>query len=375
MGALTPQTRASDVLVIGGGPAGCSAAIRLARSGASVALLERDRAATPKVCGEFLSVEACSEARALGVDPLELGAAPIDHVRVTWRGTTVETRLPFRAASLSRATFDDALMLAAQRAGATLHLNTRALSLEDHRITARNEHEVRHFEAPSLVLATGKSEFAGLRRSGGHVPDALGFKMHLALPERDLSALGSAVELTLFPGGYYGMQRIENTHTAFALVITRRAYNEHGTWPALIAYLRATADRKLQRLTNARELWPKPLAVSGVPYGFTHHDTPTDPPNLYRIGDQLAVIPSFTGDGMAIALVTGSSAAKAIAENASPQTFHAAMRKRLQTPMTVAGILSRAIASPIGRAAVIWPASIFPPIFSVAANLTRIRST
>jgi len=51
-------TRTFDLIVIGGGPAGCSAAITAAREGWSVLLLERGRFPRQKVCGEFVSAES-----------------------------------------------------------------------------------------------------------------------------------------------------------------------------------------------------------------------------------------------------------------------------------------------------------------------------
>ena len=47
-----------DLAIIGGGPAGTSAAISAARQGARVLLLERGRFPRHKVCGEFVSAES-----------------------------------------------------------------------------------------------------------------------------------------------------------------------------------------------------------------------------------------------------------------------------------------------------------------------------
>src|SRR5271167_3512726 len=47
-----------DLIVIGGGPAGTSAAITCSRSGARVLLLERGHFPRHKVCGEFVSAES-----------------------------------------------------------------------------------------------------------------------------------------------------------------------------------------------------------------------------------------------------------------------------------------------------------------------------
>ena len=44
-----------DVLIAGGGPAGTSAAIRLARNGIRVLLAEQKQFPRAKLCGEFIS--------------------------------------------------------------------------------------------------------------------------------------------------------------------------------------------------------------------------------------------------------------------------------------------------------------------------------
>jgi hypothetical protein len=114
--------------------------------------------------------------------------------------------------------------------------------------------------------------------------------MHLALEPRERDALAGSVELTLFADGYAGMQHIENGLTAFALVVRREGYARLGSWRALVAAVAAASPRVARRLDGAREVWPRPLAVSGVPYGFTYREPPGGGrPDLYRTGDQLAV--------------------------------------------------------------------------------------
>ena len=46
----------ADVVVIGGGPAGCSTAIGLSRLGYNVVLCDQAKFPRDKVCGEFLSL-------------------------------------------------------------------------------------------------------------------------------------------------------------------------------------------------------------------------------------------------------------------------------------------------------------------------------
>jgi flavin-dependent dehydrogenase len=55
-----------DALVIGGGPAGATTALLLARAGWSVALVERKAFPRRKVCGEFISATSEPLLRDLG---------------------------------------------------------------------------------------------------------------------------------------------------------------------------------------------------------------------------------------------------------------------------------------------------------------------
>src|SRR2546423_3485356 len=56
-----------DVIIVGGGPAGASAAIRLAAGGARVLLAEQKKFPRAKLCGEFISPECLAHFNELGV--------------------------------------------------------------------------------------------------------------------------------------------------------------------------------------------------------------------------------------------------------------------------------------------------------------------
>ena len=65
-----------EVLILGGGVAGCATSIALARKGRSVTLIEREPTPRHKVCGEFLSGEALEDLHALGIDVASLVHGP-----------------------------------------------------------------------------------------------------------------------------------------------------------------------------------------------------------------------------------------------------------------------------------------------------------
>src|SRR5580698_10709575 len=100
----------SECLVVGGGVAGCAAAVALRRKGRNVTLIEREPTPRHKVCGEFLSGEALEDLQALGIDVVSLGAVPIDYVRLAAARRAAEAPLPFPAASLTRKALDTALI-------------------------------------------------------------------------------------------------------------------------------------------------------------------------------------------------------------------------------------------------------------------------
>ena len=106
-----------DLIIIGGGPAGTSAAISAARSGASVLLLERGRFPRHKVCGEFVSAESLALLEDLLNEKHErlLGdAIRISRARIFLDGRTLRTKVDPPAASIARVDLDVALWESAE---------------------------------------------------------------------------------------------------------------------------------------------------------------------------------------------------------------------------------------------------------------------
>jgi geranylgeranyl reductase family protein len=121
----------TDVIVIGAGPAGASAAIELARSGVSVVLLDRDRFPRDKTCGSGLSPNAIAMADRLGIgDELRARAYPIHEVKVvTPGGRSMVLASNAAAVVLLRRDFDELLVRRAQRLGAELRDGVRGSAL------------------------------------------------------------------------------------------------------------------------------------------------------------------------------------------------------------------------------------------------------
>ena len=128
-GELGGNVLQDEVLILGGGVAGCAASIALARKGRSVTLIEREPTPRHKVCGEFLSGEALEDLHLLGIDVTSLGAVPIDYVRLAARRRAATAPLPFPAKSLTRKALDTALIATAIAAGVRVERGRSVQSL------------------------------------------------------------------------------------------------------------------------------------------------------------------------------------------------------------------------------------------------------
>ncbi len=355
---MTENHRQSEreVLIIGGGPAGAALATLLARSGRDVRLMEQSAAAHHKVCGEFLSREAVAYLHNLGLDLHALGAVPIHGVRLAARRRIAACELPFPALSLSRRALDEALLTLAAQAGAQIRRGCRVESLvsSESRWTAKLTGGDTHY-APVVFLATGKHDLAGHRRPPGAQNNLVAFKMYFRLSPAQQRALDGWVELFLFTGGYAGLQLAENNEANLCLLIERDMLSACGNgWPALLAYLLRSSDPLTERLDGAEPLLEKPLALSSIPYGLLPQRAE---PNLWRLGDQAAVIPSFSGDGISIALHSARLAADLHMRGASSAQLAHRLRADLRASVRLATTTSRLmIAAPaLAHAAALWP--------------------
>jgi menaquinone-9 beta-reductase len=126
----------AKVIVVGGGPAGASTAIHLARAGVDVTLIDRARFPRDKSCAEYLSPGVVDSLDELGVLPRLRSREHrlLDSMQVVARGRTIP--LPFandrlagnRPMGIKRSVLDHELLCLAADSGARILQEVRATS-------------------------------------------------------------------------------------------------------------------------------------------------------------------------------------------------------------------------------------------------------
>lgn len=358
--------RRTAALIAGGGPAGCAAAIALARAGFEADLIERSEGPRDVVCGGFMGWDALAALARLGLDPQALGARPIRRLRLISGERSLEVALPRVAAGLSRRTLDEALLEAAGEAGARVIRGraVRAAHLDALQIRLDDDEEV---AADALVIATGKHELRGAGRPIDLSTRPLGLRTALA-PGRSLfEALDGVIELHLYDGGYAGLLLQEDGTANLCLSASRERLKRAGSIEALAAQLAGELPSFAAQLGEGEALgWS---AVSGIPYGWRASATAD---RVYRVGDQASVIASLAGDGIAIALESGVAAARAIAAGLPAPDFQRDWARRARRPVRLAEVLRRSAEHKRPRRTVMALLGWFPSLAPLAARLTRI---
>jgi menaquinone-9 beta-reductase len=284
------------------------------------------------------------------------------------RDGMVERALPFPALSLTRCVLDEALLQCAAAAGADVRRNCNVEALE--RCGDAWSAVLRGGDVASsrnVFLATGKHDVRGWPRPAGTHRGLVAFKMYYRLSPAQHAALGDAIELVLFPGGYAGLQPVEGGRVNLCLLMTASRLKDVGSsWAQIEAHLLRHVRHLRDRLEGATQLLDVPLAASHIPYG---HMQASAPEGLWRVGDQAAVIPSFCGDGMAIALHSGALAVRHYLRGDSAETYRRQLHAQLRLRLAFATRLSQTMVTFPGAANAV---RLVPELLSGIARMTRI---
>lgn len=306
-----------DAIVVGGGPAGAAVAIRLARPGHRVLLLDRDRFPRAKPCGECLSPGAVAALDALGVldAVLELPHTVLRGWRVRpYAAPAFEGEFPDARPGIAvrRDRLDSVLLDAARAAGAVVREGVHVTDLvrTDGRVTGVCTGRGRgDREAATIVVGADGLRSIVVRRLGLiRRPPRLrkvALTAHLTdIGNGDDDADGFG-ELHLGEHGCVGIAHVEEGVANVTVVVAGAAAGAMaGDAPAF--FDRAVA--RVARLRHATRI--DPVRATG-PFDWPVRAAVAD--GAVLVGDAAGYYDPFTGQGIYRALEGARLAAAVVA--------------------------------------------------------------
>ncbi len=286
-----------DIVIVGGGLAGLSAAIHLSKGGLNVCLIEKNEFPKHKVCGEYISNEVTPYLNWLGLDPFEHGGTSISKFELSTRsGKKISTTLPLGGFGISRYRLDHLLSKRAKKAGCTIiqeTVNEIEFINDSFKIHTKGSERL---TAEFVIGAFGKRSNLdnSLNRDFFKSPAPyLGVKAHYK-GEFD----PKLVALHNFEGGYCGVSKVENDLINICYLADFKSFKQHKNLKAFEKHVLFENPHLKSILTNCEMVFDAPLTISQVsflPKKSVHN-------HILMTGDAAGMIHPLCGNGMGMAI-------------------------------------------------------------------------
>lgn len=301
-----------EVIIVGGGLAGLTAAIHLSKAGLHVTVIEKHPYPRHKVCGEYISNEVVPYLQWLDADPAVLSPALIERVCISAvSGRKVETRLPLGGFGISRYALDAFLMEKAVRNGVHLLQDTVTnISFANQQFTVDTIANGTLF-ATHVIGAYGKRAALDQQLNRDFFSQKspwLAVKAHYKGDFPD-----GLVGLHNFRGGYCGVSKVENDVINICYLASYEVFKNYKNIDEHREEVLYENKWLKEIFSNSECLFDRPLTISQVSFS----EKKKVDQHILMTGDTAGLIHPLCGNGMAMAISSAQLAAQQILEQTS----------------------------------------------------------
>ena len=300
------------IIVIGGGLAGLTSAILLAKANFDITLIERKQYPFHRVCGEYISNEVLPFLKSIGFNPKDYSAAQINQLKVTsTSGNSLNSQLDLGAFGISRYQLDQSLYQIALKEGVKFMLNHKVLDVNFNDELFEVELSNQVLTADLVIGSFGKRSNLDqkLQRKFFYQRSPyIGVKYHIKTDFPD-----NLIQLDNFKGGYCGVSKIEQDLYCLCYLAQNKYVKEYGSVKAMEENILYQNQHLKHIFQNSAFVWSQPEVINEISFERkslieTH---------ILMCGDTAGMIAPLCGNGMAIAIHSGKILADSIIKNCS----------------------------------------------------------
>lgn len=286
-----------EIIIIGGGLAGLTAGIHLAKNNISVTIIEKNTFPKHKVCGEYISNEVLNYFDSLNIRLSDLKPTNITKLQFsTTNGTTANTKLPLGGFGISRYELDFYLYKKALALGCKI-LKEEVIdaTFNAEKFTVSTS-EGTLLYADFTIGAFGKRANIDVKLNRNFIQKKspwLAVKAHYSgdFPN-DLVGLHN------FKGGYCGVSKVENNVINICYLVQYKEFKKYKNITDFENFEVKQNIHLKKIFDNTTLLFDKPLTISQISF----EEKRSVENHMLMIGDTAGLIHPLCGNGMAMAV-------------------------------------------------------------------------
>ena len=300
----------SQVIIIGGGLAGLTAAIHLSMHDIEVVLIEKEKYPHHKVCGEYLSQEVLPYLQLLGVDLYTLAPAEIKRLKYSSsNGKTTSCNLEMGGLGISRYSLDHYLFTKALASNCKIinasvskveYRNSMFLVSIDEKEILQSDFVLGAFDKRSKLDKDLNRSFISKNS------EWLAVKSHYI----NKSFPSDLVALHNFNGGYCGISRTEKEHLNVCYLASYDSFKRFRNTDTFKEKVLMQNPELKVFFQHSESVFENELSIAQISFG----EKKLIEDHIIMIGDAAGLIHPLCGNGMAMAIHSAKIASENILE-------------------------------------------------------------